>query len=121
MCKLSTILLALFFLTHSSIAQAPYYDIKTSSLLTHFLNSGDKSGNEKIIRSPNYLILPIANRTIAKSQQSLVFVDSNTFITIDGTGYLYQLKEIQKDGKSRFIRIDSTIHTGNNFRSLSFG
>ncbi len=121
MCKLSTILLALFTLTHSSIAQAPYYDIKTPSFLNHFLNSGDKSGNEKIIRSPNCLILPIANRTIAKSQQSLVFVDSNTFITIDGTGYLYKLKEIEKDGKSRFIRIDSTIHTGNNFRSLSFG
>jgi hypothetical protein len=121
MCKRSTIFLILIIFTLNSIAQAPYYDIKPPSFLTHFLKNAHRKGTEIIIRTPNCLRLPIEDKNLSKSQQFLVFVDSNTFITLDGTGILYQLKGVFKDGNSRFIRVDSTIHSGNNFRSLSFG
>lgn len=46
-----------------------------------------------------------------------VMAGSNVYAWINGTGRLYQLSD---SGSLKFRRIDSTVHTGNNFTSLLF-
>jgi hypothetical protein len=107
----------MFGLALNSNAQDEYYDIKTPNNLFKLLKTKGKEGNSTSIIAPSNFIIPLNNTRWHNNKQVLVIAGNKAFITIDGTGLVYENID---SVNFRFKRIDSTVFWGINFRSISF-
>ncbi len=115
---LQIIIITISFI-HAS-AQDSVYKIKPSNELKHILNY-KANGVADVSVGKFDRILPFSNTPLSESIQTIVFLDNEIYITVDGCGWVYQFKGFKYDSLAEFKRIDNTYFTGNNFNSLSFG
>ncbi|MBP6000026.1 MAG: hypothetical protein KA534_06170 [Sediminibacterium sp.] len=111
----------LFASINSTKGQAKLYDIQTSPFLTHILRNSQKIDGTLYWGSATHYILGFKEKQISKAIQNLVITNNAAYITVDGTGIVYEKTNSKTDKMTRFTRIDSTLYAGNCFNSLSFG
>ena len=117
MRKLTTLFLLIISLSLNCIAQDDYYELKSPNNLFKLLKLKRKDGKTTSIITPNNFIIPLNNTRFCNNKQLLVITGNNAFITIDGTGIVYENTD---SVIGRFKRVDSTVYWGNNFSSISF-
>ena len=59
------------------------------------------------------------SKAYSENTQYLIKTNKQLFLGIDGTGQLYEIKEV-RPGVLDAIRVDSTLYAGNNFVQLFF-
>ena len=110
----------IFFLSYISILMMTQLSAQPlQSALLYKLLSTNESVPQIFAPGLTNLFPARVSKAYSENKQYLIKTNKQLFLGIDGTGQLYEIKEVSP-GVMDAIRVDSTLYAGNNFCAAIF-
>lgn len=120
MARLSILFIVFFFQVTLANCQDSAYLVDLSAAFKHIIENRHREFGGINMGISNKIV-PLSNNPQSKAIQSILVLDSSIFVTIDGSGWVYEFSGYKNENTAIFRRLDSSYYIGNNFNSLSFG